>query len=48
MAPRWCSITGSLELEVFALQIQAELMGKSFPQCRWEESGAARVQTTKL
>jgi hypothetical protein len=31
-----------------ALQIQAELMGKPFPQCRWEESGAGHVKAKKL
>jgi hypothetical protein len=31
-----------------ALQIQAELMGKPFPDCQWEGSGAGYTKVVKL
>lgn len=31
-----------------ALQIQAELLGKPFPDCQWEGSGDGNTQGTKL
>jgi hypothetical protein len=31
-----------------ALQIQAELLGEPFPDCRWGRSGIAHMMGTKL
>ena len=31
-----------------ALQIQAELMGKPFPECRWDGAGKGYGQAMKL